>query len=351
MKKIVSVILSLIMIVSLLVGCNGGQTPSPSDDTNADKNNTTQVPVENTVTLKLAVESAVGTPGEMSGQRFKEMVEERTNGTVLIDYYPVGQLGTGDDLTAQMQTGSVDMSWRAIEWYSKFEPSWNILLMGFLFRDTEHVYAFLNSDKHAEIKDNLVKDANLRMIADNGIGSARVLISKKPINTPDDMQGMNMRVPGIEMYIKTWQGIGVNCVSIPWGESYMALSQGTVDALESPLGSIYGMKFFEVAKNITMTNHIYSPYVMVINEDSYNKLSDNQKSILNECAVATGKLFTQYDDESLTKNIELMKTAGVTINETPDIAAFQQKLADVAGECEKDGLWPEGLYNYVQDLK
>ncbi len=351
MKKIISVILSLVMIVSLLTGCSDGQTPPTSENTGADNSGTEQTAEEKTVTLKLAVESAVGTPGEMSGQKFKEMVEERTKGTVLIDYYPVGQLGTGDDLTEQMQTGSVDMSWRAIEWYSKFEPSWNILLMGFLFRDTEHVYAFLDSDKNIELKENLVKDANLRMLADNGIGSARVLISKKPVNNPDDMTGMNMRVPSIEMYIKTWQGIGVNCVSIPWGESYMALSQGTADALESPLGSIYGMKFFEVAKNITMTNHIYSPYVMVINENSYNKLSDNQKSILEDCAVETGKLFTIYDDESIQKNIELMKADGVTINETPDISAFQQKLSDVAIECEKEGLWPEGLYDYVQGLK
>lgn len=351
MKKIISVILSLVMTVSLLTGCSGGQTPPTSENTGADNSGTEQIAEEKTVTLKLAVESAVGTPGEMSGQKFKEMVEERTKGTVLIDYYPVGQLGTGDDLTEQMQTGSVDMSWRAIEWYSKFEPSWNILLMGFLFRDTEHVYAFLDSDKNTELKENLVKDANLRMLADNGIGSARVLISKKPVNNPDDMTGMNMRVPSIEMYIKTWQGVGVNCVSIPWGESYMALSQGTADALESPLGSIYGMKFFEVAKNITMTNHIYSPYVMVINENSYNKLSDNQKSILEDCAVETGKLFTIYDDESIQKNIELMKADGVTINETPDISAFQQKLSDVAIECEKEGLWPEGLYDYVQGLK
>nr|WP_312579794.1 TRAP transporter substrate-binding protein [Sedimentibacter sp.] len=351
MKKIISVILSLIMTVSLLTGCSGGQTPPTSENTGADNSGTEQIAEEKTVTLKLAVESAVGTPGEMSGQKFKEMVEERTKGTVLIDYYPVGQLGTGDDLTEQMQTGSVDMSWRAIEWYSKFEPSWNILLMGFLFRDTEHVYAFLDSDKNTELKENLVKDANLRMLADNGIGSARVLISKKPVNNPDDMTGMNMRVPSIEMYIKTWQGVGVNCVSIPWGESYMALSQGTADALESPLGSIYGMKFFEVAKNITMTNHIYSPYVMVINENSYNKLSDNQKSILEDCAVETGKLFTIYDDESIQKNIELMKEDGVTINENPDISAFQQKLSDVAIECEKEGLWPEGLYDYVQGLK
>lgn len=362
MKKLVSMMLALGMTASLLAGCSnstaptttaapaaGGTTAAGEATTAAEKE--TAAPAADAITLKLAVESAIGTPGEMSGQKFKEMVEEKTGGSVIIDYYPVGQLGTGDDLTEQMQSGSVDMSWRAIEWYPKFVPGWNILQMGFLFRDNDHLVAFLNSEKQAAFREELVTNAGLRMLCDNGIGSARVLISKDPVNTPDDMKGMNMRVPSIEMYLKVWQEIGVSCVSIPWGESYMALSQGTADALESPLGSIYGMKFYEVAKNITLTNHIYSPYVMVINENSYQKLSDEQKAILEECALETGKLFTQYDEESVKQNVEEMKAAGVTINETPDIEAFQAKLADLATQCEADGVWPEGLYEYVQNLK
>jgi len=352
-KRLICSLLVVSMMVSMLIGCgkDDGST-KPADATENGNSEVTEEPVEETpVTLKLAVESAIGTPGEMSGQKFKEMVEERSEGSITVDFYPVGQLGTGDALTEQLQTGSVDMAWRAIEWYSNFEPSWNILLMGFLFKDQSQLEAFLSSDKQEGFKENLLYNSNLRMIADNGIGSPRVLISKEPINSPDDMSGMNMRVPAIEMYLKTWQGVGVNCVSIPWGESYMALSQGTADALESPLGSIYGMKFFEVAKNITLTNHIYSPYVMVINDTAYQKLSDSQKEIINSCAVETGELFSQYDAEAVEKNVQLMKDDGVIFNETPDIESFQEKLKDVAIECEADGLWPEGLYDYVQSLK
>jgi tripartite ATP-independent transporter DctP family solute receptor len=357
-KRFISILLTIAMLAALTTGCGSKSTASEATSEAASAGaeaKTTETAetaeAQEPITLKLAVESAVGTPGEMSGQKFKEMVEEQSNGSILIDYYPVGQLGTGDALTEQLQTGSVDMSWRAIEWYSNFEPGWNILLMGFLFKDRDQLEAFLSSDKQTEFKANLLQNANLRMIADNGIGSPRVLISKEPVNSPEDMAGMNMRVPGIEMYLKTWQGIGVNCVSIPWGESYMALSQGTADALESPLGSIYGMKFYEVAKYVTLTNHIYSPYVMVINENSYQKLSDAQKEIIDSCAIETGRLFTTYDAEAVAKNVELMKDDGVTFNATPDIQAFQAKLGDVAAECEKDGLWPAGLYDYVQGLQ
>lgn len=348
MKKVASLVLVAVMCMSLLVGCS--QKPSSSVSAGNEKESQQAVKQE-PIVLKLAVESAVGTPGEVSGQDFKKMVEEKTNGQVKIDYYPAGQLGTGDDLTELLQTGSVDMTWRAIEWYPKFVPGWNILQMGFLFKDQEQLNKFLVSDKNEEFKAELLNKAGIRVMADNGIGAPRVLISKKSINTPDDMKGMNMRVPGIEMYLKTWTAVGVNCVSIPWGESYMALSQGIADALESPLGSIYGMKFHEAAKYITMTNHIYSPYIMVINEKSYNKLTEEQKTILKDCSIETGKLFTKYDSESVDTKIQEMIKQGVTINETPDIAAFQAKMESLVEECEKNELWPKGLYDYVQNLK
>jgi tripartite ATP-independent transporter DctP family solute receptor len=344
MKRLISFLLVTVFLAATLAGCSTQTTTEEKKP--EEKKEEAAAPIE----LKLAVESAVGTPGDVSAQDFKRLVEEKTNGRVIISYFPAGQVGTGDDLTELMQSGSMDMSWRAIEWYSKFEPGWNILLMGFMFKDNAQLTNFLKSDKHKEFKDNLLKNSGLRMIADNGIGAPRVLISKKPVNSPEDMKGMNMRVPGIEMYMKTWQGVGVNCVSVPWGDAYMALSQGTVDALESLLGSIYGMKFHEVGKYITLTNHVFSPYVMVINDKAYNKLSPELQEILTECAMEAGDLFTKYDSESVNKNKDEMIKSGVTINENPDIKAFQEKLAGVAEECENSGMWPKGLYEYVLKL-
>jgi tripartite ATP-independent transporter DctP family solute receptor len=301
--------------------------------------------------LKLAVESAVGTPGDLSGQDFKKIVEEKSGGRIKIEYYPAGQLGTGDELTEILQAGSVDMVWRVLDWYSNFENGWNILLLGFLFRNEDHFKLFLESEKHAEFKENLVRKSGLRVIADNGIGAPRVVIAKKPITSPSDMQGMNMRVPGIEMYQKTWSAVGVNIVEVPWGEAYMALMQGVVDALESPLGSIYGMKFHEVAKYISMTNHLYSLYIMAINETSFQRLSEDLKQILVDAAVEAGKMYVKYDQESVNKNKQEMINEGVTFIENPDIEAFQRKLEPMAQELEKQGMWPAGLYEYVQGLK
>ncbi len=303
------------------------------------------------VTLKLAVESAVGTPGDLSGNDFKRIVEEKSNGMILVEYYPAGQLGTGDDLTEAMQTGTVDMTWRALDWYSKFENGWNVLLLGFTFVSQDHLAAFLESEKHAEFKDNLIKKAGIRIVADNGFGSPRVLISKNPVTSPADMKGMNMRVPGIAMYQKTWGAVGVNIVSVPWGEAYMSLKQGVADALEAPLGSIYGMKFHEAAKNITMTNHLYSLYVMGINENSFQKLTPELQKVLIDSAMEAGDLYVKYDQESVTNRKQEMLDSGVNFITDFDIDAFQGKIVSTADKLEADGMWPKGLYAYIQSLK
>lgn len=352
MKRFIGLAMAMVMSATMLAGCGSfSSSSSNAGSGSASGSSSAQTSSADAVTLKLTVESAVGTPGDLSANDFKTMVEEKSNGSIKVEYYPAGQVGTGDDLTELMQTGSVDMSWRAIDWYSKFENGWNILLMGFLFKDEDHVYKFLESDKEQELKDALVQDAGLRMLTDKGVGAPRVLISKNPVNSPDDLKGINVRVPGIEMYQKTWSGLGANCISVAWGDSYMALNNGTVDALESPLGSIYGMAFYEAAKNITYTNHVYSPYVMVINENSYQKLSEEQQQIITECAEAAADKYVEYDKKSVEENVQAMVDEGVVINENPDIEAFQEKLAPVAEECEKQGTWPEGLYDYVQGLE
>jgi TRAP-type C4-dicarboxylate transport system substrate-binding protein len=225
------------------------------------------------------------------------------------------------------------------------------MLLGFLFRDRDHVEAFLASDKHAEFKDNLVAKAGIRIITDNGIGAPRVLIAKSPVDSPADMKGMNMRVPNIEMYMKTWTAVGVNVVQVPWGEAYMALKQGIADALEAPLGSIYGMKFHEAAKNISLTNHLYSIYVMAMNENTFKNLPQDVQDALVEAAKEAGELFVKYDSEAVATRRQAMIDSGVNFIENPDIAAFQAQLSTLAAELENAGMWPKGLYDYVQGLR
>ena len=122
MKRFIGLAMAMVMSATMLAGCGSSSSSSSNAGSgSASGSSSAQTASADAVTLKLTVESAVGTPGDLSANDFKTMVEEKSNGSIKVEYYPAGQVGTGDDLTELMQTGSVDMSWRAIDWYSKFE--------------------------------------------------------------------------------------------------------------------------------------------------------------------------------------------------------------------------------------
>ena len=116
--------------------------------------------------------------------------------------------------------GTQDMFATAAEWMAQFEKDYNILALAFAFRDQNHLQTFFKSPINAAIKENLRKDRGIRIIAENWERPARVLLSKKPVYSPRDLQGVKMRVPEIEMYLLVWKAMGTQPTQVAWGETY-----------------------------------------------------------------------------------------------------------------------------------
>lgn len=349
-NRFVAAVLSAVMLLSL-AGCGGSTSSSPAAASGSSSAALGVVAAQSPVTLKLSSTIAVGAPGDLAAQDFKAAVEERTGGAVSIDYYPAGQLGSSDEISEQLLEGTIDLSWQTLEWYMTLQKDWNVLGLGFSVGDKEQLKRFLESDKQAEIEQKLIDEDGIRMLACDGISSPRVLVTTFPVQTAAEMVGVNMRVPSSTLYTKTWQAIGVNCITLGSGDVYMGFKDGMINATEFPLGSIYSNAYHEVAKNITYTNHLFSIYCMGMNENSWqNKLTPETQEIIKQCAEEACENYMEYDSAAVANGIEAMKAAGVQFNEAPDLASFRAKMADVASACEADGLWSAGLYEYVQSL-
>ena len=304
------------------------------------------------VSLKLAGTIAVGAPGDLAAKEFVKAVEERTGGVVHIDYYPAGQLGNSDELSEQLLMGTIDLNWQTLDWYMTLQNDWNVLGLGFAVESKEHLAKFLASERQAEIVKKLLDEDGIRLLACNGISSPRVLSSVNPVNSANDIQKINMRVPSLDLYTRTWQAIGVNCITLSTGDVYMGFKDGMIAATEFPLGSIYNNAYHEVAKNITYTNHLYSIYCMGANEENFqSKLTPEAQAVLIECAEQACQDYMKYDAVSVAEGVEAMKAAGVEFNETPDLESFRAKMSGVAEKCEADGLWSKGLFEYLQNCK
>jgi TRAP-type transport system periplasmic protein len=302
------------------------------------------------IVLKLGNIQAPAQSASLACERMAKLALERSNGRLKIEFFPASQLGNAITQIEGVMMGTQDMFQDAAEWMSQFEKDYNILAMAFAFRDQNHLQMFFNSPLNSDIKERLRKDRGIRIIAENWNRAPRVLVSKKPVNAPAELQGIKMRVPEIEMYLLVWKAMGTQPTQVAWGETYLALMQGLVDAMEGPFDTLLSMKFFEAAPNISMTQHLISASSVCINDAKFNKLPKDLQDILVASAKEAGDYFTQLGIESMTKDRKEMESKGAKFIEV-DRKPFQDKVAPLVKELEDKGKWSKGLYQKIQDLK
>jgi|SRR5690554_532292 len=198
--------------------------------------------------LIIASLEPIGAPSTVSVDMYATIVKERTDDQVRINSNPGGTLGTGLQIMEGLSMGSIDMVSMVLEWYAPFVNDINVYGMGFTYRDTDHFKAFLESPVFDDMKQQVLDKMGVRILAANWVSLPRVMVSKKPVQTPADIANIKMRVPEIETYLKVWKGLGTSPARVAWPEVYLALKTGTVDAAEGPLDQIYATKFYEALR-------------------------------------------------------------------------------------------------------
>lgn len=303
-----------------------------------------------TRTLTIASLEPVGAPTTLAVEYMAKLVSERSNGQIKINPNPGGSLGTGLQIMESLSMGTIDMVSMVLEWYAPFVKDINVYVMGFTFRDDDHFRKFLDSQIFTDMKKQVLEKMGVRMIASNWVGMPRVLVSKKPVNSPADIANIKMRVPEIETYLKVWKGLGTSPTRVAWAEVYLALKTGTVDAAEGPLDQMYATKFYEAAPYITLTNHLQQVFTISINEGKFKSLPKATQDLLEKAAIDAGEYFQKLLREQFEANKAKM-VAGGAIFKTIDTTPFQKMLAPVIADSEATGFWSKGLYQKIQDIK
>ena len=304
---------------------------------------------QDTYTLSIASLEPVGAPTTVSVEYMAQLVNERSGGRLVINPNPGGVLGAGLQIMEGVSLGTIDMVSMVLEWYAPFVKDINVYVMGFTFRDGDHFQKFLDSDIFANMKQQVLETMNVRILANNWVGLPRVLVSKKPVSSPADIENIKMRVPEIETYIKVWQGLKTVPTRVAWAEVYLALKTGTVDAAEGPLDQMYATKFYEAAPYITLTNHLQQAFTIAINDDIWASLPEDLQTILSDAAVEAGEYYKNLIRDQFEINRQKMIDEGAIISEV-DTVPFQKLLESVIAEAEATGFWTPGLYQKIQDL-
>ncbi len=257
-------------------------------------------------------------------------------------------LGNAQQVMEQHQAGSVDVMYSRPDWFTSNVPDFQVMSWGFTFSGRDHMTTFLNSKVFEGMSQKVINNMGVRVLA-AGVDQPRILYTREPVGSLNDVQGIKMRVPGIKAYVKLWETVGTIPTSVAWSEAFLALQTGVVDGAEADASGAYSQKFHVAAPNITMTNHIMSALHISVNEAKWNSLSSDQKAILKaaaEEAVAWASETAKSDSQGV---LDKMVSEGATIAEI-DSSPFSEKAGQAVAGMESEGLWSAGLWQTIRDL-
>ncbi|MGI3170880.1 TRAP transporter substrate-binding protein [Pseudooceanicola sp. C21-150M6] len=297
--------------------------------------------------LLTAVDPA-GSLNDNMNNKFIEELAARDSG-VSVNYVNGGALGNGQQVLDQLSQGSVQGFGTVLDWFSSLEPDLQALSWGFTFRDSDHMRAFLASPLFDTMKQNIIDKADIRILA-VAPTQARVMFAKKPIMSVEDVKGIKMRVPGIKSYVELWKAFGTEPTQVAWGEVYLALKTGVVEAAEGQPTNGFANRMHESGPHISMTNHVITGNVIAVNEGFWQSLDEKGRETVMAAAEAAVNYAAEESDAELQKTLDMIRESGGEVHE-PDIESFRKAALAAVPTIEAEGLWKTGLIEEIQAIQ
>lgn len=278
--------------------------------------------------LRLAVETTGRDPTNVMLGTFRDELKTLAGDGVEIDYFEGGALGDEGALAELIRAGQVDVVSMGSDIVS-LDSKFAVFDMPFMFKDKATARAAMDGPLGDKLAKSLRDTVDLQVVGYGELGFRVISSNKGPINSPADLKGLKLRVPSNQGRIVAFETLGAAPTPMPLGEAYVALRQGALDGQENPLSVIKEFSLFEVQKNISITNHVYTPIVLTMNGRAWDALEPAMQENLKQAAKKAGEVTRQQSDENDAKLIGEFEKAGVTIN-TVDAAAFAEASAPVA---------------------
>ena len=292
-------------------------------------------------------------PQGITQSKFKEKIEELSGGQITVDIHPSGTLFTQEGEVTALMTGDLDMSTLAFQDMGPYLPAASMFAAPYIFTSYDHMERVFAQDS-AVAKDfyAMVADAcGYTPLAAMTQGSRTINTkTERPIRTPADMQGMILRMPNAPDWIHAGRSMGGNVTPIAYSEVYTALQTGTVEAQDNPLPGTYAMKFYEVTRQISLTQHIIDVKLLVINNDVWNEMNAQQQAWMRSAAQYACEAGSAATYEQESELLGFFKDYGMIIT-YPDMEAFQTASYNYYVQNSLTDKWDLDLYNRVQALK
>ncbi|MCI8740069.1 MAG: TRAP transporter substrate-binding protein [Oscillibacter sp.] len=354
MKKTLSLILALAIALSL-AACGGrkpaGQPAAPAED-GAVPTAFNYPTAENPLTISLGHSTPEKSSGNTQAAIFKEYVEEKTGGAVLVDIYPNSQLGNENTMLEGVYSGSMDAGIISGTVLTTVLPEANAWYLPFMFEDLEEYSAVMHSDAFYEKTAELIENKTGMHYLGIPIVSPRGLLNtKRAVASPEDMKGLTVRGIAGEIITDIFAAMGASTTQLSFGEVYTGLQQGVCDGVENGLSDCIEMKFVEVAKYYTDTIQCMNGIALLVSDSLWQKLSPEQQEILREAGRYTESTVVENQQNAIDEAYVVgAEEYGVTVTRLTDgqRTAFRNACLSVYEKYQP--IIGEDYYSFVTGL-
>jgi tripartite ATP-independent transporter DctP family solute receptor len=301
---------------------------------------------DKTYTLRIGNVTAPDNPLNLAFEKMAAEMNEKSKGRFQAKVYPSGQLGNLRSMTESVQMGTLEMATQSAGGLAAFYGPMGVLELPFTYKSSAQVYQVVDGPIGKELGEQFLQKTGIRIVGYFYCMLRQVTNNTRPVQAPADLKGLKIRVPETPTVKMAIEAAGGNPVPMVMGEVYTALQQKTIDGQENPLDVIWASKLYEVQKYLSMTGHVYSPVLIMINEKLYQGLPADLQKILNESAANASAWLRDFNEKSQSELAQKLQEKGMQIN-TVDQEPFRKLMVNVWDDFSTKN---PGSKKYLDDI-
>jgi tripartite ATP-independent transporter DctP family solute receptor len=286
--------------------------------------------------FKFALQSARESAQVAGAQRLADIVQQKSNGKIIIKVYPDAVLGTDVSTLSAMQGGTIDFSLMSVGTLAGHDKSFTIFDIPFTFNTEQEADAVVDGPVGKKLFQRLPPKGMLGLSYAE-LGFMQFHNSKRPITKWEDLQGLKLRAQTMPVVIDCLSALGATAVPMPFGELYSALEQKVVDGGSSPFDNIASGKFYEVNKYLSISRHIYLVMSFLMSKKTWDSLSPDEQKIIQDAALEAGRFERQANRAANDRRLEeLKKNMQVNVVAPQEIIRMREKAKPVIDKWSKE---------------
>ena len=252
---------------------------------------------------------------------------------------------------AAMARGNLELTTVSAFDIAKLVPEFSIFTAGYIVRDPQHQQKVFNGPIGDELFKTVADKMEITVLSTAYLGTRQVnLREARNVRTPADLKGIKLRMPGSKEWLFLGETLGATATPLAFGEVYMGLKTGTIDGQDNPLPTVRAAKFYEVTKQLVLTNHLVDSLHIAIANKTWNGLTGAQKQAVKGAAQAA----TNFNNDNRIKEeaqiIDFFKQQGLQVS-TPDVEAFRKSVQDTYAKSDYAKVWPKGMLERINNTR